>query len=242
MKQIFLILVFTTVCWNVYAQDSTQTKKKQKKISLTEDSIIKDSTGLRYPYLIWKAMIQSGDYVAVPVNPEKKNTTYILQKATEEQKLEWLDIGTKPTESPWFKTGEKFSSFKTTDINGNKINIDELKGEILVINFWFIDCPPCRKEMPELNALVNQYSGDSTIAFIAIATDSENALNIFLKENSFNYQMVGYGKPIARSYGIEAYPTNVIVNKEGKVAFHSIGYDENNIYWMKKTIEEIKAE
>src|SRR5882724_1683213 len=236
MRKAFIVFVSASFCISVYAQDSLQAKKKQKKINLSEDSIIKDSTGLKYPYAIWKAMIQSGDYIAVPVNPDKRNTSYTLEKAPEEQKLEWLNIGNKPRESLSFTTGKQFEPFSATDINNNKINTKDLKGKILVINFWFINCQPCRKEMPELNALVNDYSADSNIVFIGIATDPENALKIFLKETSFNYQVVGYGRSLARNYSIEGFPTNIIVDKEGKVAFHKIGYNENNVFWMKKEI------
>lgn len=242
MKQLLLFLIFFIGYLNANSQDSTQTRKKQKKINLTEDSIVKDSTGLRYPYSIWRAMVQSGDYIAVPENPEKRNTSYILQKAPDDQKLEWLNIGDKPVESPYFKTGEEFPAFSAADINNNKINTKDLKGKILVLNFWFINCPPCRKEMPELNALVNDYSADSNVVFVGIALDPENALKVFLKETSFNYKVVGYGRSIARNYSIEAFPTNVIVDKEGKVAFHVKGYNENNVFWMKKTIEGLKTQ
>jgi thiol-disulfide isomerase/thioredoxin len=240
MRKLLLIPIFFIGCLNIYSQDSTQTKKKQKKINLTEDSIVTDSTGVKYPYSIWKAMIQSGEYVAEPVNPEKKNTSYILKEA-KEQKQDWLDIGDKPRESPYFTTGKQFPSFSSTDINNDKINIKGLKGKILVINFWFIDCPPCRKEIPELNALVNNYSADSNIVFIAIAPDPDLAIKNFLQGTSFDYRLVGFARQIIRGYNVEAFPTNIIVDKEGNVAFHTIGYNDKNVFWLKKTIEELKS-
>ena len=63
----------------------------------------------------------------------------------------------KPNESKYFTTGKSFGKFKTTDMNGNKINTQDLKGKTIVMNFWFINCPPCRTEIPHLNKLVDKY-------------------------------------------------------------------------------------
>lgn len=47
--------------------------------------------------------------------------------------------------------------FSVTDINGNEYSLESLKGKIIVLNFWFVECKPCVQEMPELNELVEIY-------------------------------------------------------------------------------------
>ena len=51
----------------------------------------------------------------------------------------------------------KYADLSLTTIDGEKYDTTSLKGKVVVLNFWFVDCPPCRKEIPELNKLVKKY-------------------------------------------------------------------------------------
>jgi thiol-disulfide isomerase/thioredoxin len=144
---------------------------------------------------------------------------------------------TKHLESNFFKTGNKISSFNERDINGNKFNLKELAGKIVVLNFWFINCPPCRLEMPELNALTDKYRDNKEVVFIAIALDEKYDINEFLKTNPFRYNIIDNGRYLASRYGINSFPTNLVLDKQGKVLFHSSGYARNMVSWLEKSIE-----
>lgn len=146
----------------------------------------------------------------------------------------------KPGESNFFKTGKSFSHFKTTDINGNKIDTKRLAGKIIVLNFWFIDCRPCIMEMPELNKLADSYRSDSSIVFIAIALDKKYELEQFLKNKSFGYTIIDNGRFLTGQYRINSFPTNVVVGQDGKVYFHSTGLSIGTVHWLRKSIEELK--
>jgi thiol-disulfide isomerase/thioredoxin len=109
-----------------------------------------------------------------------------------------------------------------------------------VLNFWFIRCPPCRMERPFLNELVDAYAKDSNVIFIAVSLDPKIQLESFLKENPFKYHVIPDGRSIAADNKVEQYPTHVILDKEGKIAFNSVSYNSVTGHWMRKTIEEIK--
>ncbi len=65
-------------------------------------------------------------------------------------------------------------------------------------------------------------------------------IETFLKNIPFNYQIIDKGRWLASNYSINSYPTNVVIDKEGIVKFHSTGYSLQLPYWIEKTIEEIK--
>ncbi|MCS3737059.1 peroxiredoxin family protein [Mucilaginibacter dorajii] len=144
----------------------------------------------------------------------------------------------KPFESEYFKTGEPIKLFSTHDINGNKLSLKELRGKVVVLNFWFIGCPACMQEIPELNEVSAKYKDNPNVVFIAVALDFKSDLKKFLATTPFNYQVVNEGGIYAKEYGIALYPTNLILDKEGKVALHWVGYAPSAPYWMKKTIDE----
>jgi thiol-disulfide isomerase/thioredoxin len=108
----------------------------------------------------------------------------------------------------------------------------------VVINFWFINCPPCKQEIPELNELVAKYKDNKDVVFLAIALDDAYDLRNFLKTMPFNYNVVGGGRYYSEKYGVKSYPTHVIIGKDGLIKFSTLGLAANTVYWIEKTIKE----
>ncbi len=231
--RIFLVLL-------IFGLFSSQTLQAQaKQISLTEKSIVKDSSGTVYPYAIWSKLIQSGNYAIKPISFVDPNDQFILYVLTEKEKEEMVKRTPKPKESTYFVTGSPFGKFKTTDINRNKLNLQEMKGKIVVFNFWFINCPPCKREIPELNKLVEKYKDRNDVVFIAVALDEKSDLKDFLKTTPFNYSIVDGGRWIVSEIGINTFPTNVVVDQNGVVQFHATGYSLSLPSWIDKTIASL---
>lgn len=89
--------------------------------------------------------------------------------------------------------GKTFPSIELTDVNGEDFNLDNLKGQIIVINWWAVLCAPCRTEIPGLNKLVKKYS-DKNVRFISITDDSRDRVSNFLKNNKFEYDITFVSK------------------------------------------------
>ncbi len=239
MKKAALITYSLLLALVVSAQ-KTNTGNARVATFYNESSVIKDSAGTIYPYALWRQLVSGGHYTLKPENPVDSNTAYILVKLTDAQYEAKMSALPKPRESNFFKTGAAFSYFKTRDMNGDKINSKTLEGKILVLNYWFINCPPCRAEIPELNKLVEKYKDDSSVVFVAVALDDRQKLKEFLKSNPYKYRIVDDGRYIASENNVSAYPTNVIVDHQGKVYFHTSGFGGPMMYWMEKSITEIK--
>jgi thiol-disulfide isomerase/thioredoxin len=209
--------------------------KAQTKLK-PEDLTVKDSTGMIYPTIIWQKLLQSGKYT-LKSGPEK--TTVFLVALTDEQYAEKMAKIPKPGESRFFTTGAGIAAFSEKDINGVKFSLKDLKaaGKVVVLNFWFVNCPPCRQEIPQLNELVSFYKDKPDVVFIAVALDDKYAIEEFTKGQPFNYHIIDNARYIALKYGITLYPTHAVLNKEGKVIFHTSGLALNTVDWVKKSIE-----
>ncbi|QXV65518.1 TlpA family protein disulfide reductase [Mucilaginibacter achroorhodeus] len=146
-----------------------------------------------------------------------------------------------PRTSEGFVNGEPMEPFKESTIDGKKIDIKALKGKIVVLNFWFINCPACRDEMPELNKVVAEYSADPNIIFVGLSLDKRWEIKDFLKKMPFDFQHIADARYYGDKYKVNLYPTTVVIDKEGIIRFNSVGSD-NTGYWIKKTIEDIKAQ
>jgi thiol-disulfide isomerase/thioredoxin len=111
-------------------------------------------------------------------------------------------------------------AYRTLD--GREAKLADLKGKVVVLNFWFIGCAPCRVEIPGLNKLVEEYKGKDVV-FLAFASDEEDLLREFLKELPFKYGIVPRGGAAARLFDVSVYPTHIIIDKAGAVAYFLTG-------------------
>ena len=140
---------------------------------LDETTVVKDVSGTVLPYMIWKKLLQSGEYSVRPA--EKDSKEFVVYQMSAEEKARALErrkatvanMG-KPRISDNFKEGEKFRGEKITDINGVKYDLKTASDKIYVINFWFINCPPCKQEIPELNELVKQCQKNNILVFLVL--------------------------------------------------------------------------
>jgi len=226
------VILFTLIFSVSYFFSSSQS------FQMTENSIVKDSSGRTYPFETWRSLFWKGHEIR-PLDPNNPKTEFLLIRLSDDELEKKLGGFPKPAESSSFKTGEKIKNFVASDMEGTHIDLSSLEGKIVLLNFWFINCAPCRIEMPDLNDLVNDFKANKEIVFISIALDDKKSLENFLKTSSFKYKIINDGGNIAAQFGVGSYPTHVILNKEGKVYFHTSGLAMNTIYWLKKSIKEL---
>ncbi|WP_299272494.1 peroxiredoxin [uncultured Psychroserpens sp.] len=120
-------------------------------------------------------------------------------------------------------------NFDVVDLYGNKISLSALKGKIVVLNFWFVNCPPCKDEIPELNKVVAKYKTNDDVVFIGFVLDKKDKLNRFLSQTQFDYKPIPNSKNIANQYYVYAYPSHIIIDKNGVISHIDVGLKEGNI-------------
>lgn len=205
--------------------------------NLNETSVVKDSTGFQYPYVIWHKLWQSGSHAIRSMQINEGAPEFLIYELSESDKIKRAESLPKPLETTFFRTGNKLSNFKFTDIEGNKFNLKELAGKVVVLNFWFVNCPPCRMEIPELNKMVLKYKDNPDVLFLAVGLDENYEIKDFIKKTPFLYKITGNGKWLAQSYGVKSYPTHVVLDQSAKILFHSTGLALNTVYWIDKSIK-----
>ena len=127
-------------------------------------------------------------------------------------KLEYL-------ESQQCMLGQQTFNFVGKTYEGDIVSSAELKGKVLVLNFWFMACPPCMAELGGLNAIVDQYQ-DANVEFISFTLDEKKDLaRDFFPNHSFKFKVV----PDCQDFIIEelklgwGFPTTFIIDQEGTI-------------------------
>lgn len=116
--------------------------------------------------------------------------------------------------------------FIVKDMNGVDVKLSDYRGRPLIVNFWFVDCPPCRKEVPAFVDLVKKY-GDRGFTILGLSVeDSPEAMQKFAEEYKVNYPLlVAKGRnDILEAYRATfAYPVSWFVRADGTVFLKHLG-------------------
>jgi peroxiredoxin len=138
----------------------------------------------------------------------------VLRKATDEEKKMMEEMMMNGGGSELI--GKDAPAFKMEDINGNTISSKDAKGKVIVLNFWFIACKPCKAEIPELNEVYEKYKENPDVVFASVTFDKSKKVKSFLKKHPIKYPVVSDAKEICKLFNIFSYPTNIIIDKNGK--------------------------
>jgi len=125
-----------------------------------------------------------------------------------------------------------------TDLKGNFYNLAALKGKVVVLNFWFINCKPCVKEIPELNEIVEHFKGQKEVVFLAFAKDNPEKLAAFLSKKPYQYKIIPNSKPFFQQLGIDSFPTHIIIDQESIIRFHQTSYTPDTKQTLITQIEK----
>ena len=118
--------------------------------------------------------------------------------------------------------------FTLVDQYGETHTLSDYKGKVVFLNFWATWCPPCRAEMPDIQALYEEQllKEDAELVILGVAgphiygnEGSAEDIAAFLSENGYTYPTVmDTDGSLMRTYGITAFPTTFMITKEGTVA------------------------
>lgn len=108
---------------------------------------------------------------------------------------------------------------------GKNIKLSELRGQVVMLNFWASWCGPCRQEMPALEKLYQRYSPVGfTILGVNTETDSEEALD-WLKDMEISFPiLLDTMNQASELYSVMAMPTTILIDRDGNMRYMHKGY------------------
>lgn len=146
-------------------------------------------------------------------------------------------------------SGQAFSDIGVGDVpyanmgrssDGQKVNLEELKGKVVIVTFWATWCGPCMKEIPMLSSIQKKVGTDDLQVIAISYHESKKLFRQVSKALEDNPMIFSFDKnsKIAKKYGVESIPHMVIVGRDGLVKAKHIGYSESSLPGF---IEEINT-
>jgi len=133
--------------------------------------------------------------------------------------------------------------FTLKSAQGNNIKLSEHRGEVVLINFWASWCGPCRQEMPLLDELHSKYEPlGFTMLGVNVEEDSSVA-QLMLSELNVNFPILfDTENSVSESYAVDAMPTTIIIDRDGKVQYIHRGYKPGDEHKYQDAIRRIIRE
>lgn len=127
---------------------------------------------------------------------------------------------------------KKAADFNLKTLDGKNVKLSDYRGKIVIIDFWATWCPPCRKGIPDLISLQEEYKKDLVV--IGISLDQQNTikdLKPFIENYKINYPVVLGDEKVVKDYGgISAIPTSFIIDQKGNIVDKHIGLVPKTVY------------
>ena len=140
-------------------------------------------------------------------------------------------------------TGALAPDFTLKSAAGSNVRLSELRGQVVMINFWASWCGPCRQEMPLLEQLQQRYHRlGFTMIGVNVEQQSGDAKK-FLKDVPVTFPILwDTANSVSRQYEVKAMPSTVIVDRDGKIRFVHPGYKSGDEAKYSETIRNLLRE
>jgi len=109
-----------------------------------------------------------------------------------------------------------------TDLKGASWSLKSLRGKVVLVNFWATWCPPCRREMPDMEALSKRF-GPSGLVILAISDEEVAKVQPFIAEKKYTYPiLLDPGRKVAEAFAVQGIPKTFVFDRKGKLVAQAI--------------------
>ncbi|ANH80349.1 hypothetical protein A8C56_04565 [Niabella ginsenosidivorans] len=129
------------------------------------------------------------------------------------------------------KRNDATPKFALNDLSGNLVNIEDLKGKIVIVDFWATWCGPCKASFPSMNKMVHKYKDNPDIKFLFVDTwenveDKQKNAADFIAQTKYDFHvLLDNDSKVVGLFNVPGIPTKFVIGKDGNIKFKAVGFD-----------------
>ena len=139
------------------------------------------------------------------------------------------------------KTGDLVPEFKVKMFDGKEINMKDLRGKVVLINFWAVWCPYCVQELAVVQKeIIDKFKGKDFVFLPISREDTYEKIDAFRKEKGHTFPMgMDPDRSIYNLFAKTSIPRNYVIDKNGKIVYMDKGYNPEMLKELVKNIEKV---
>jgi peroxiredoxin len=130
--------------------------------------------------------------------------------------------------------------FTLRSLAGGNQRLKEQRGQVIMLNFWATWCGPCRQEMPQLNRLYDKYRAAGFTLYGVNIDDDANTVAEMANRLGLRFPvLLDADKRVSRLYDLSTMPSTVLIDRDGRVRYVHLGYQDGYEDTYEKQIREL---
>ena len=136
--------------------------------------------------------------------------------------------------------GAEAPDFTVEMIDGSKVTLSELRGKVVLLNFWATWCPPCRKELKRVqHDVIDRFAGRDFVFLPVSRGEERSAVEAFRRKTGYTFAMgLDPDQQVYDLYAENYIPRNFLIDRDGRIVALSVGYEEQEFDALLAKIEE----
>lgn len=127
--------------------------------------------------------------------------------------------------------------------SGRNVRLSELRGQVVLVNFWASWCSPCRQELPLLNKIYVRYRAAGFMLLAVNVDDNRKDADTMLKRLDLRFPTLFDGsKSVSKLYGVDTMPATLVIDRDGRVRYVHRGYYEGYERKYDQQVRELLKE
>ena len=124
--------------------------------------------------------------------------------------------------------------------DGSQLSLNELRGKVVLLNFWATWCPPCRQELTRVQKeIIDRFAGKPFVFLPVSRGEKRETVEAFREKTGYTFPMgLDSARTVYDRYATDYIPRNFLIDKQGKVILATVGYDDEEFDALIRTIEK----
>ena len=211
-------------------------RKDEKKLQAAEAVFRQGMAMKEAPYI----MRYNLALTLLQLNRDEEGVAMMREYIKLQPNSEYVEVARKMAENPR-RARENFApDFSFVSSEGEHIALDDLRGKVVLLDFWGTWCPPCVESVPEIRRLYERYSKDGSLLILGISSDDdEDEWREFTAKHKMVWPQYRDSEArMLRAFRIRAFPTYVVIDHEGVVQFQDDGVGPDTAAKLEATIRK----